>query len=116
MLNPLPLLTLTTAPKLQDNVLDCAKTLSRILLKTSKWENLICGNGLVMGNRIIDTRSESRNFASDEGRPKPESGAAADYGFGKRTIDSMIHIAGSTLSTSSQNPRERSLVFQAKRN
>lgn len=42
--------------------------------------DLICGNcGLILGNRIIDTRSEWRTFANDEGGADPSRiGAVTD--------------------------------------
>lgn len=41
--------------------------------------DLVCGNcGLVLGDRIVDTRSEWRTFANDEGDDPSRVGAAAD--------------------------------------
>jgi len=41
--------------------------------------DLVCGNcGLVLGDRIVDTRSEWRTFANDEGDDPSRVGAASD--------------------------------------
>jgi transcription initiation factor TFIIB len=54
--------------------------------------DLICGNcGLVLGDRIIDTRSEWRTFSNDEGGDDPSRvGAAADPLLGGNQLDTVI--------------------------
>ncbi|KAI9138302.1 cyclin-like protein [Paraphysoderma sedebokerense] len=56
------------------------------IVEDFKQGDLVCGNcGLVLGDRIIDTRSEWRTFANDEGGDDPSRvGAAADPLLGQR--------------------------------
>jgi transcription initiation factor TFIIB len=53
---------------------------------------MICGNcGLVMGTRIIDTRSEWRTFANDEGGADPSRiGAVSDPLLGGHALANTV--------------------------
>jgi len=54
--------------------------------------DLVCGDcGLVLGDRIVDTRSEWRTFANDEGDDPSRVGAAIDpYNDGIETLETAI--------------------------
>jgi len=64
---------------------DCKDPIPNIV-EDFKQGDLVCGNcGLILGDRIIDTRSEWRTFANDEGGADPSRvGAAADPLLGQR--------------------------------
>src|SRR5581483_341501 len=53
--------------------------------------DLVCGDcGLVLGDRIIDTRSEWRTFANDEGDDPSRVGAAANPLLDGSQLDTVI--------------------------
>jgi len=53
--------------------------------------DLVCGDcGLILGDRIIDTRSEWRTFANDEGDDPSRVGAAANPLFDGAQLDTVI--------------------------
>ncbi|KAH8833885.1 cyclin-like protein [Flagelloscypha sp. PMI_526] len=70
---------------------DLARPLTRGLLRNSGSGDLVCrGCGLVLGDRIVDTRSEWRTFANDEGDDPSRVGAAIDPTDGGEHLETMI--------------------------
>ncbi|KAI0233879.1 transcription initiation factor IIB [Massospora cicadina] len=60
--------------------------------------DLVCGDcGMVLGDRIIDTRSEWRTFANDDGEDPSRVGAAANPLLEGSQLDTSIaHVGGAT--------------------
>lgn len=57
---------------------DCQEPIPNIVEEYSSGDT-VCGScGLVLGDRVVDTRSEWRTFANDEGDDPSRVGAAAD--------------------------------------
>jgi len=82
--------------------------------------DLVCGNcGLVLGDRIVDTRSEWRTFANDEGDDPSRVGAASDPLLeGMEQLDTVISFrdGGSGISRELQRAASRSQNSRAERN
>lgn len=74
--------------------------------------DLVCGNcGLVLGDRIVDTRSEWRTFANDEGDDPSRVGAASDPLLsGVEQLDTVISFrdGGSGVARELQRAASRS--------
>ncbi|CAG8823059.1 12661_t:CDS:1 [Gigaspora margarita] len=69
---------------------DCKNTTPNIIEEFASGD-LVCGDcGLVLGDRIIDTRSEWRTFANDEGDDPSRVGAAADPLLDGSQLDTII--------------------------
>ncbi|KAI9317225.1 cyclin-like protein [Dichotomocladium elegans] len=69
---------------------DCRVTPPHIVEEFASGD-LVCGDcGLVLGDRIIDTRSEWRTFANDEGDDPSRVGAAADPLLDGNQLDTVI--------------------------
>jgi len=81
--------------------------------------DLVCGNcGLVLGDRIVDTRSEWRTFANDEGDDPSRVGAAADPLMdGLEQLDTSISFkdGGSGLSRELQRTMAKGSTARAER-
>ncbi|KAI0770856.1 transcription initiation factor IIB [Irpex lacteus] len=82
--------------------------------------DLVCGTcGLVLGDRVIDTRSEWRTFANDEGDDPSRVGAASDPLMdGMEQLDTVISFrdGGSGLSRELQRAASRSSAARSERN
>jgi len=82
--------------------------------------DLVCGNcGLVLGDRIVDTRSEWRTFANDEGDDPSRVGAASDPLLeGIEQLDTVISFrdGGSGIARELQRAASRSQNSRAERN
>ncbi|KAF5388437.1 hypothetical protein D9615_000676 [Tricholomella constricta] len=82
--------------------------------------DLVCGNcGLVLGDRIVDTRSEWRTFANDEGDDPSRVGAASDPLMeGMEQLDTVISFrdGGTGMSRELQRAASRSQNSRAERN
>lgn len=82
--------------------------------------DLVCGNcGLVLGDRIVDTRSEWRTFANDEGDDPSRVGAASDPLMeGIEQLDTVISFqdGGSGLARELQRAASRSQNSRSERN
>ncbi|KAJ7591527.1 hypothetical protein C8J56DRAFT_566106 [Mycena floridula] len=82
--------------------------------------DLVCGNcGLVLGDRIVDTRSEWRTFANDEGDDPSRVGAASDPLLdGIEQLDTVISFkdGGSGLARELQRAASRSSGSRTERN
>lgn len=82
--------------------------------------DLVCGNcGLVLGDRVVDTRSEWRTFANDEGDDPSRVGAASDPLMeGVEQLDTVISFrdGGSGISRELQRAASRSLAHRMDRN
>jgi transcription initiation factor TFIIB len=82
--------------------------------------DLVCGNcGLVLGDRIVDTRSEWRTFANDEGDDPSRVGAASDPLLeGMEQLDTVISFKdnGSGIARELQRAASRSQNSRAERN
>ncbi|PPQ68268.1 hypothetical protein CVT26_006183 [Gymnopilus dilepis] len=82
--------------------------------------DLVCGNcGLVLGDRIVDTRSEWRTFANDEGDDPSRVGAASDPLMeGIEQLDTVISFrdGGSGLARELQRASSRSQNARNERN
>ncbi|KAA1473428.1 cyclin-like protein [Dentipellis sp. KUC8613] len=82
--------------------------------------DLVCGScGLVLGDRIVDTRSEWRTFANDEGDDPSRVGAASDPLMeGIEQLDTVISFkdGGSGLSRELQRAASRSQNSRSERN
>jgi len=82
--------------------------------------DLVCQScGLVLGDRIVDTRSEWRTFANDEGDDPSRVGAAADPLMeGIEQLDTMISFrdGGSGISRELQRAATRAHGSRAERN
>jgi len=82
--------------------------------------DLVCGNcGLVLGDRIIDTRSEWRTFANDEGDDPSRVGAATDPLMeGMENLDTVISFrdGGTGMSRELLRAASRSQSTRTERN
>ncbi|TFK25956.1 transcription initiation factor IIB [Coprinopsis marcescibilis] len=82
--------------------------------------DLVCGNcGLVLGDRVVDTRSEWRTFANDEGDDPSRVGAASDPLLeGMEQLDTLISFkdGGSGLARELQRAASRTQSSRAERN
>ncbi|KAF8138941.1 cyclin-like protein [Boletus edulis] len=82
--------------------------------------DLVCGGcGLVLGDRIVDTRSEWRTFANDEGDDPSRVGAASDPLFeGMEQLDTVIGFrdGGSGAARELQRAASRSQNSRSERN
>jgi len=82
--------------------------------------DLVCGScGLVLGDRIVDTRSEWRTFANDEGDDPSRVGAASDPLLeGMEQIDTVISFrdGGSGIARELQRAASRSQNSRSERN
>jgi len=82
--------------------------------------DLVCGNcGLVLGDRIVDTRSEWRTFANDEGDDPSRVGAASDPLMeGIEQLDTVISFrdGGSGIARELQRAASRSQGSRSERN
>ncbi|CAG8668930.1 4348_t:CDS:1, partial [Ambispora leptoticha] len=69
---------------------DCRNPVPNIIEEFANGD-LVCGDcGLVLGDRIIDTRSEWRTFANDEGDDPSRVGAAANPLLDGAQLDTVI--------------------------
>ncbi|CAG8576930.1 4772_t:CDS:1 [Diversispora eburnea] len=69
---------------------DCRKQVPNIIEEFASGD-LVCGDcGLVLGDRIIDTRSEWRTFANDDGDDPSRVGAAANPLLDGSQLDTVI--------------------------
>ncbi|KAI6095419.1 cyclin-like protein [Pisolithus croceorrhizus] len=82
--------------------------------------DLVCGGcGLVLGDRIVDTRSEWRTFANDEGDDPSRVGAASDPLMeGMEQLDTVISFrdGGSGVARELQRAASRSQSSRSERN
>jgi len=82
--------------------------------------DLVCGTcGLVLGDRIVDTRSEWRTFANDEGDDPSRVGAASDPLLeGMEQLDTVISFrdGGSGMARELQRAASRSQNSRSERN
>ncbi|KAH9833670.1 cyclin-like protein [Rhodofomes roseus] len=82
--------------------------------------DLVCGTcGLVLGDRVVDTRSEWRTFANDEGDDPSRVGAASDPLLeGMEQLDTTISFrdGGSGIARELQRAASRSSASRAERN
>jgi len=82
--------------------------------------DLVCGNcGLILGDRIVDTRSEWRTFANDEGDDPSRVGAASDPLMeGIEQLDTVISFrdGGSGIARELQRAASRSQNSRGERN
>ncbi|KIY52326.1 cyclin-like protein [Fistulina hepatica ATCC 64428] len=82
--------------------------------------DLVCGScGLVLGDRIIDTRSEWRTFANDEGDDPSRVGAATDPLMeGIEQLETVISFrdGGSGIARELQRAATRSMSARSERN
>ncbi|KAJ2917457.1 hypothetical protein MD484_g2940, partial [Candolleomyces efflorescens] len=82
--------------------------------------DLVCGNcGLVLGDRIVDTRSEWRTFANDEGDDPSRVGAASDPLMeGIEQLDTVISFkdGGTGMARDLQRAAARSGGSRSERN
>ncbi|KAL0580717.1 transcription initiation factor IIB [Marasmius crinis-equi] len=82
--------------------------------------DLVCGTcGLVLGDRIVDTRSEWRTFANDEGDDPSRVGAASDplmEGINQLNTVISFQDGGSGLARELQRAASRSQNTRSERN
>ncbi|CCM00438.1 uncharacterized protein FIBRA_02470 [Fibroporia radiculosa] len=82
--------------------------------------DLVCGTcGLVLGDRVVDTRSEWRTFANDEGDDPSRVGAASDPLMeGMEQLDTTISFrdGGSGIARELQRAASRSQASRSERN
>ncbi|KAJ6458654.1 cyclin-like protein [Mycena vitilis] len=82
--------------------------------------DLVCKNcGLVLGDRIVDTRSEWRTFANDEGDDPSRVGAASDPLMdGREQLDTVVSFrdGGSGMARELQRAASRAQSSRAERN
>ncbi|KXN71290.1 transcription initiation factor IIB [Conidiobolus coronatus NRRL 28638] len=81
--------------------------------------DLVCGNcGLVLGDRIIDTRSEWRTFANDEGDDPSRVGAAANPLLSGSQLDTAISTmdGGSGTAKDLNKIHNRSIAVKGEKN
>ncbi|KAJ7068742.1 cyclin-like protein [Mycena amicta] len=82
--------------------------------------DLVCRNcGLVLGDRIVDTRSEWRTFANDEGDDPSRVGAASDPLLeGREQLDTIVSFrdGGSGMARELQRAASRAQSSRSERN
>ncbi|KAH8118668.1 cyclin-like protein [Phellopilus nigrolimitatus] len=82
--------------------------------------DLVCGScGLILGDRVVDTRSEWRTFANDEGDDPSRVGAAIDPLMdGIEQLDTVISFrdGGSGIARELQRAASRSQSSRSERN
>ncbi|KAI5119602.1 hypothetical protein M0805_005772 [Coniferiporia weirii] len=82
--------------------------------------DLVCGTcGLILGDRVVDTRSEWRTFANDEGDDPSRVGAAIDPLMeGLEQLDTVISFrdGGSGIARELQRAASRSQSSRSERN
>jgi len=82
--------------------------------------DLVCGTcGLVLGDRVVDTRSEWRTFANDEGDDPSRVGAASDPLMnGIDQLDTVINFkdGGSGIAKELQRAASRGSAARSERN
>ncbi|KAI0311028.1 cyclin-like protein [Amylostereum chailletii] len=82
--------------------------------------DLVCGTcGLVLGDRVVDTRSEWRTFANDEGDDPSRVGAASDPLMeGMEQLDTVISFrdGGSGIARELQRAASRGQSSRSERN
>jgi len=82
--------------------------------------DLVCGScGLVLGDRVVDTRSEWRTFANDEGDDPSRVGAASDPLMeGMEQLDTVISFrdGGSGIARELQRAASRQQNTRSERN
>ncbi|KDQ64438.1 hypothetical protein JAAARDRAFT_166672 [Jaapia argillacea MUCL 33604] len=90
------------------------------IVEESASGDLVCGTcGLVLGDRIVDTRSEWRTFANDEGDDPSRVGAASDPLMeGLEQLDTMISFrdGGSGIAKELQRAASRGQSSRTERN
>ncbi|KAK7696310.1 hypothetical protein QCA50_000964 [Cerrena zonata] len=98
---------------------DCRDPNPNIIEEFSSGD-LVCGTcGLVLGDRVVDTRSEWRTFANDEGDDPSRVGAASDPLMeGMEQLDTVISFkdGGSGLARELQRAASRSSASRSERN
>ncbi|KAI0797005.1 cyclin-like protein [Abortiporus biennis] len=81
--------------------------------------DLVCGAcGLVLGDRVVDTRSEWRTFANDEGDDPSRVGAATDPLDGSEQLETVISFRdnGTGISRELQRAASRGNGSRSERN
>lgn len=98
---------------------DCRDPSPNIIEEFSSGD-LVCGTcGLVLGDRVVDTRSEWRTFANDEGDDPSRVGAASDPLMdGMEQLDTVISFrdGGSGIARELQRAASRSSAARSERN
>ncbi|KAG6378979.1 cyclin-like protein [Boletus reticuloceps] len=98
---------------------DCRDQHPNVIEEFSSGD-LVCGNcGLVLGDRVVDTRSEWRTFANDEGDDPSRVGAASDPLLeGIEQLDTVISFrdGGSGMARELQRAASRSQGSRSERN
>ncbi|EKM59113.1 uncharacterized protein PHACADRAFT_249341 [Phanerochaete carnosa HHB-10118-sp] len=98
---------------------DCRDPSPNIVEEFSSGD-LVCGTcGLVLGDRVVDTRSEWRTFANDEGDDPSRVGAAIDPLMeGVEQLDTTISFkdGGSGLARELQRAASRGSASRSERN
>lgn len=98
---------------------DCRDPNPNIVEEFSSGD-LVCGGcGLVLGDRVVDTRSEWRTFANDEGDDPSRVGAASDPLLeGIEQLDTVISSrdGGSGMARELQRASSRSSAGRSERN
>ncbi|KAI8978612.1 cyclin-like protein [Pilobolus umbonatus] len=107
-------------PNLNLNLLcpDC-KTTPPYIVEEFASGDLVCGDcGLVLGDRIIDTRSEWRTFANDEGDDPSRVGAAENPLLDGNQLDTIIsrRDGGTGTSKDLNKIHGRATAFKGERN
>ncbi|KAI0060851.1 cyclin-like protein [Artomyces pyxidatus] len=111
----------TYAPDLAVRLIcpDC-KDPNPVIIEEFGRGDLVCGTcGLVLGDRVVDTRSEWRTFANDEGDDPSRVGAASDPLMeGMEQLDTVIGFkdGGSGLARELQRAASRSQNSRSERN
>ncbi|KAI0050030.1 transcription initiation factor IIB [Auriscalpium vulgare] len=111
----------TFAPDLSVRLIcpDCRDPNPNIIEEFGRGD-LVCGQcGLVLGDRIVDTRSEWRTFANDEGDDPSRVGAASDPLMeGMEQLDTVIGFkdGGSGIARELQRAASRSQNTRSERN
>ncbi|KZO98134.1 TFIIB-domain-containing protein [Calocera viscosa TUFC12733] len=121
---PYPVMTAGPVAKSQDFIPDlnvrlicpeCKDPVPNIVEQYSSGD-LVCGNcGMVLGDRIIDTRSEWRTFANEEGDDPSRVGAASDPLMdGMEQLDTVISFqdGGSGLARELQRASAKTQAFK----
>jgi len=118
--NPQPIAQKSYGPDLSIRLIcpDCQDPIPNIREEFGSGD-LVCGNcGLVLGDRIVDTRSEWRTFANDEGDDPSRVGAASDPLMeGMEQLDTSISFkdGGTGLSRELQRTMAKGATAKAER-